>query len=303
MAAITRTSTVRCSVPPTGVKVPSCSTRSSLTCSAGDMSPISSRKKLPPSAISNRPFLSLMAPVKAPLTWPNRALSSRLSLKAEQFWTTKDCLARGPLWWMARATSSLPVPDSPWMRMVESDAMIFSSSRNTPCIARELPMMLSKRNWLAMPRLIDSRSRSRLLSSVWKVCTSSAPNSRRSCRCSSSGFDMTGILVRARSRSVPPALSSRIFVSSDSCWTSVGGADIDPPTKMKPARSPSSVIGQATTSKPRWHSCTIERRCLAWPLSLSRATLTDSLQRRKPSFENSDSRQKSLLGGMTLPSA
>ena len=84
-----RTSTVRGSVSPTGVKVPSCRTRSTLTCSAGDMSPISSRKKVPPSATSNSPGLSAMAPVKAPRLWPNSSESSRLSLKAEQFCTTK----------------------------------------------------------------------------------------------------------------------------------------------------------------------------------------------------------------------
>jgi len=51
---------------------------------------------VPPSATANRPCWSLTAPVKAPRTWPNSALSSRLSLKAEQFWTTNGFLARGP---------------------------------------------------------------------------------------------------------------------------------------------------------------------------------------------------------------
>ena len=92
-----RTSTFTGLVAPTGVNVPSCSTRRSLTCSAGDMSPISSRKNVPPSATSNRPFWSLTAPVNAPRTWPNSALSSRLSLNAEQFCTTNGFLARGPL--------------------------------------------------------------------------------------------------------------------------------------------------------------------------------------------------------------
>src|SRR3989442_11309889 len=44
VAATTRTSTGIASVPPTGIASRSCSTRSSLTCVAGDISPISSRK-------------------------------------------------------------------------------------------------------------------------------------------------------------------------------------------------------------------------------------------------------------------
>ncbi len=44
---------------------------------AGDVSPISSRNRVPPEAVSKRPFLVATAPVKAPLTWPKSSLSSR----------------------------------------------------------------------------------------------------------------------------------------------------------------------------------------------------------------------------------
>ena len=44
-------------VPPTRSNSRSCSTRSSLACSRGASSPISSRKTVPPSAISSLPFL------------------------------------------------------------------------------------------------------------------------------------------------------------------------------------------------------------------------------------------------------
>src|SRR6266581_2712999 len=47
VAATTRTSTGMASVPPTGIASRSWSTRSSLTCVAGDISPISSRKNVP----------------------------------------------------------------------------------------------------------------------------------------------------------------------------------------------------------------------------------------------------------------
>src|SRR5436309_2429246 len=48
VAATTRTSTGMASVPPTGIASRSWSTRNSFTCVAGDISPISSKKKVPP---------------------------------------------------------------------------------------------------------------------------------------------------------------------------------------------------------------------------------------------------------------
>src|SRR5438477_26526 len=53
VAATTRTSTGMASVPPTGIASRSWSTRSSLTCVAGDISPISSRKNVPPRAATD----------------------------------------------------------------------------------------------------------------------------------------------------------------------------------------------------------------------------------------------------------
>src|SRR5438128_983418 len=53
VAATTRTSTGIAPVPPTGIASRSCNTRSSLTCVAGDISPISSRKKVPPRAAAD----------------------------------------------------------------------------------------------------------------------------------------------------------------------------------------------------------------------------------------------------------
>ena len=52
---MTRTSTLTGSLPPTRVNSRSCSTRSSLTCADSGISPISSRKSVPPSASSNLP--------------------------------------------------------------------------------------------------------------------------------------------------------------------------------------------------------------------------------------------------------
>ncbi len=77
------------------------------------MSPISSRKIVPPSASSNLPRRSLTAPVNDPLTWPNSSLSISSSGIAAQFTSTNGPARRRLRAWTVRATSSLPVPFSP----------------------------------------------------------------------------------------------------------------------------------------------------------------------------------------------
>jgi hypothetical protein len=113
VAATMRTLT-RCSrTLPRRRTVRSSSSFSSLDCSAGSMSPISSRNRVPPSAVSTRPSLRSRASVKAPRSWPNSSDSSSCAGSAAQFSSTKGLARRGPLKCSARATSSLPVPVSP----------------------------------------------------------------------------------------------------------------------------------------------------------------------------------------------
>ena len=94
---------------------PFSSTRSSLICVASGMSPTSSRNSVPPWAYSNLPIRSVEASVNAPWTWPNSSLSRMFSLRAAQFRATNGLFLRGLFWWIAWATSSLPVPVSPWI--------------------------------------------------------------------------------------------------------------------------------------------------------------------------------------------
>ena len=82
---MTRTSTFSVRSAPSGSNSRSCSTRSSLACSAGLIVPISSRKIVPPSASANLPFLVSVAPVNAPRTWPKSSDSSSVSGIAAQF--------------------------------------------------------------------------------------------------------------------------------------------------------------------------------------------------------------------------
>ena len=113
VAASTRASTLIRVVPPTASMVCSCSTRSTLACVLRLMSPISSRKIVPPSATSNLPRRSATAPVNAPRTWPNSSLSMSSSGIAAQFTSTNALARRRLSAWIVLATSSLPVPFSP----------------------------------------------------------------------------------------------------------------------------------------------------------------------------------------------
>ena len=104
---------------------------------------ISSIKSVPLSAISNLPFLPvLFAPVKAPPSYPNNSDSIRVSGKAVAFILTIRFLLLPLKLCMAWATSSLPVPVSPFIMTVEllfAAVMIFFF---TSRIASEPPMIL-----------------------------------------------------------------------------------------------------------------------------------------------------------------
>lgn len=58
---------------PTGQYTLSCNTLSSSVCISGGMFPISSRKSVPPLAVSKYPAVSFFASVNAPCTWPKNS--------------------------------------------------------------------------------------------------------------------------------------------------------------------------------------------------------------------------------------
>jgi hypothetical protein len=99
-----------------------------------------------------RPILRAMAPVNAPFSWPKSSLSSRPAGMAAQFSLIKVRSLRGLRRWMARASSSLPVPVSPWMSTVASVGATVSISRSTLRRPVLSPTMSSKR----CSRLISS---------------------------------------------------------------------------------------------------------------------------------------------------
>ena len=94
---------------------------------------------MPPSACSKRPRRRLSAPVKAPFSWPNSSDSSSSLGMAEVFSAMNGLAARGECSCSARATSSLPVPDSPVISTVTLERDSRPMARNTCCIAAARP--------------------------------------------------------------------------------------------------------------------------------------------------------------------
>src|SRR2546425_3667076 len=106
---------------------------------AGEISPISSRKSVPPLACSNLPFFCATAPVKAPRSCPKSSDSNKFSASAPQLIARNRPVRRGLSWWISRAVCSLPVPVSPVISTVTSDCATFRTRPNRSCMGRLLP--------------------------------------------------------------------------------------------------------------------------------------------------------------------
>ncbi len=120
VAATTRTFNAMGDWPPKRVNVRSCNTRNNLVCNDIGISPISSKKMVPPCACSNRPLCSFNAPVNAPFSWPNNKSSIKFSGNAAQLRATNGCLARVEDSCNTRANTSLPEPVGPTNKAVTS---------------------------------------------------------------------------------------------------------------------------------------------------------------------------------------
>ena len=90
------------------------------------ISPISSRKIVPPLADSNLPALSLFAPVKEPFTCPNNSLSISSEGIAAQFTSIMGAFALSDFSCNQCATSSFPVPFPPVINTLASVAATLS---------------------------------------------------------------------------------------------------------------------------------------------------------------------------------
>ena len=93
-------------------------TRSSLTCISIGISPISSRKSVPLWASSNLPGCAGDGARKSPLLMAEKFALHQVLGDGGAVDLDEGFFRRGLLLWMALATSSLPVPVSPVIRMV-----------------------------------------------------------------------------------------------------------------------------------------------------------------------------------------
>jgi len=130
---------------------------------------ISSRKSVPPSAISKRPTRSVLASVNAPFTWPKSSLSKTPSERPPAFTVARGREERRDTAWRARATVPLPVPFSPVMSTFASEGPTRAMSCNTGCIEGDSAM--SRTLPSSRRRLISASSRWPLRracpSSIW----------------------------------------------------------------------------------------------------------------------------------------
>ena len=92
------------------------------------------------------------------------------SLSAAQFRATNGLFFRGLFWWIAWATSSLPVPVSPWISTLALVGAIRLSRSITSCICGLSPMTPSKPNFSSSRRFSSTLvRRSRELSAAFSV--------------------------------------------------------------------------------------------------------------------------------------
>ena len=135
------------------------------------MSPISSRKSVPPSACSKRPRRIACAPVNAPRSWPKSSLSRRSFGIAAVLIAMNGFAARGLCRCRARATSSFPVPDSPVISTVAVEVESRPIARNTSCIAGAWPRISGEAvsTSSAAPSCRLSSSARRISSTAWST--------------------------------------------------------------------------------------------------------------------------------------
>ena len=165
-------------------------------CAAGS-SPISSRNSVPPlRRLEDARRCRDTAPVKAPRRWPKSWLAASSSLSPAQLTATNGPSRRALSRWMARATSSLPVPVSPRISTVASTRATSRDQRDRPAAsARCCPT----RSW----KLPCSASRRR------RSCTSETSWTKRMRRAGSRGIVLAPRSRRARSRAPSPGERAR----------------------------------------------------------------------------------------------
>src|SRR5208337_607958 len=106
-------------------------------------------------AISTRPGLATIAPVKAPCSYPNNSLSSSVPGIAAQLTLTNSPEAYSEFTWIHRASASLPVPPSPQSKIGTFVRQIFSALCRSSAITAERPNKTgSGGTWSSLSQLV-----------------------------------------------------------------------------------------------------------------------------------------------------
>ncbi len=238
------------------------------------MSPTSSRKIVPPSASTNLPVCLRSAPVNEPRSWPKSSDSMRLSGIAAQFTCTNGPAFTSEPSWIARATSSLPVPLGPTMRTVAGVGAAFATSASSRRIASLFPTrrVMPRRDFssrFSRARRVESRTRR----SAFRTCSDESGFSRKSsapaCTASIAVFTspwpemtITGVAIpRARSfasvssPSWPGILMSRSTASwsgaSETAFAPEATAVTSYPSSESSVRSDSRMSGSSSQTRMR----------------------------------------------------
>ncbi len=168
VAQTVRVSTAISSRPPTLWMMPPWRKRSNLTWRLTGNSPISSRKSVPLWAYCNFPCTVALAPVNAPRSWPKNSDSRRFSGMAPQLIGINGPFLRKLASWMARATSSLPVPLSPVIKIGTSETATFRIVAKTACISGHCPSIPPLSDDLTSMARCNERFSSSMLA-TWKA--------------------------------------------------------------------------------------------------------------------------------------
>src|SRR5262249_35342782 len=89
-------------------------------------------------------LMSCIGTRECPRSCPKSSLSARVVVRAPQLTARNGRLQRGPLKWMARATSSFPLPLSPNSRTVLLESVTRLILSKTARMATLCPIKLSK---------------------------------------------------------------------------------------------------------------------------------------------------------------
>src|SRR5574343_1561750 len=262
------------------------------------MSPISSRNRVPPSACSKRPRRIVCAPVKAPRSWPNSSDSSKSFGIAAVLIATKGPLPRGLCLCSARATNSLPAPDSPVINTVTLLWLRRPMARNTSCMAGACPNISGicvTRSSLTSSRTLSSTARRinsiALGRSKGLGRYSKAPPWKADTALSRSEYAvmmMTGrpgmrcLTAASRSRPEPPGMRMSLTSTCGPPWPSSASSACSTsrgPVKLRVGR-PSRCKAFSSTKRMDWSSSAIQIGFIE-RLSVCSAKSSDSWQRNQ----------------------